>query len=699
MDASEKGPILHVLVIGFHHKKGCQVEYSYPPLMSGGAADSPDTPSGWKYLPTLALPDGSHNYDKDTVFFHLPSLVSADETVFGISCFRQIPVEKLKVRTPDMTRGTVQKAVCVLSTVPLYGQIQVKMELITHAYFEEGDFTKVNLLQDTYLHLNACIQQMGDLNSSSQLFVGLSARELILALRHKVLLLYKLLLLEKKVLFFQSPVHPLCSSILSLLSLHPGMIEKGLSQSACFKPSRPMSPVPQFSATSPAVDVARNMDGDPGVRSVSKTPPSRLEDGPRMLIVSPSEPLPSDDLASSMIAEAKPANDSVPVKGGIVTVGREVKEGSPMVVDDGALAASMGDGNADEVLCNGDSEDGQPSQGPPESSISRDQSMDLLAGDASYQAAMSALSDINCESCALPLSIFAEGYLCLPYLSLPYMDVLTDPNISGYILGATNVLFKQKKNVADVIVELETGIIETADPDLKRMLHLSTEDLRFGEYLDRRTRTTDDAYTDGVGWEGGGEWIRTQFHAYTLALLRTSILPEGSKEMDQFNRWYMSAFMETKSYKRWRSHPDHRNILEAVPGHPFAGQLSVADMKLRISHTMQTTEGGRKLNQAMASTGRVVATTGRAVGGALSQAKGAFSSWWSNLTTSPTLAQAADSNADEAEVADAPDASDEAISDFAPPVKSESVSVGGKTVEQAVDALSCRTVGESILQA
>ncbi|RZF40280.1 hypothetical protein LSTR_LSTR015083 [Laodelphax striatellus] len=55
---------------------------------------------------------------------------------------------------------------------------------------------------------------------------------------------------------------------------------------------------------------------------------------------------------------------------------------------------------------------------------------------------------------------------------------------------------------------------------------------------------------------------------------------------------------------------------------------------------MQTTEGGRKLNQAMVSTGRAVATTGRAVGGAISQAKGALSSWWSNLTTaqSPTEA-------------------------------------------------------------
>ncbi|RZF33793.1 hypothetical protein LSTR_LSTR012011 [Laodelphax striatellus] len=87
-----ENPVLHVLVVGFHHKKGCQVEYSFPPLIPG-ASDESECPAGWKYLPTLALPDGSHNYEEDTVFFHLPSLTDPERTVFGISCFRQIPVE------------------------------------------------------------------------------------------------------------------------------------------------------------------------------------------------------------------------------------------------------------------------------------------------------------------------------------------------------------------------------------------------------------------------------------------------------------------------------------------------------------------------------------------------------------------------------------------------------------------------------
>lgn len=65
--------------------------------------------------------------------------------------------------------------------------------------------------------------------------LGLSARNFILQWRHKAVLLYKLLLLERRLIFFKSPVQPLCTSILTLLSLHPGMIETGLEQSACIK--------------------------------------------------------------------------------------------------------------------------------------------------------------------------------------------------------------------------------------------------------------------------------------------------------------------------------------------------------------------------------------------------------------------------------------------------------------------------------
>lgn len=96
------------------------------------------------------------------------SILDLPPTISSLVCIFQ----KLKNRTSDLTRGTVQKSVCVLSLLPLYGHIQVKMSLITHAYFEEGDFTKVSLLQDTYHHLNSCLLQVENLYESPQLYVG-----------------------------------------------------------------------------------------------------------------------------------------------------------------------------------------------------------------------------------------------------------------------------------------------------------------------------------------------------------------------------------------------------------------------------------------------------------------------------------------------------------------------------------------------
>lgn len=40
------------------------MEYSYPPLVPGTDEESGEVPVEWKHLPTLALPDGAHNYSK-----------------------------------------------------------------------------------------------------------------------------------------------------------------------------------------------------------------------------------------------------------------------------------------------------------------------------------------------------------------------------------------------------------------------------------------------------------------------------------------------------------------------------------------------------------------------------------------------------------------------------------------------------------
>lgn len=205
-----------------------------------------ECPSGWKYLSTLALPDGSHNFAEDTVFFNLPSLTDPTESVYGVSCYRQIPVERLKIRTADVTRSTVQKSVCCLARLPIYGYIEVKLALIADAFFETGDFSSTDLLIKAYQQLNACLLNDESRRPLRHFHVGLSLREIVLQWRHKTLQLFKLFLLQKRVVCFGSPVRSMCALILGISSLIPRLLEKGFQEVACVRTSRPLSPMPDY---------------------------------------------------------------------------------------------------------------------------------------------------------------------------------------------------------------------------------------------------------------------------------------------------------------------------------------------------------------------------------------------------------------------------------------------------------------------
>jgi len=95
---------------------------------------------------------------------------------------------------------------------------------------------------------------------------------------------------------------------------------------------------------------------------------------------------------------------------------------------------------------------------------------------------------------------------------------------------------------------------------------------------------------------------------------------------DDFNEPFVNAWLQTYNCKSWLSQ-QHAGMANVIPGHPFNGQLSVTDMKLRLSHTMQNTEQGRKLNQAVTQTGKYVQQTGKAFGTVV---RSVVNQWWSN---------------------------------------------------------------------
>ncbi|XP_037564142.1 late secretory pathway protein AVL9 homolog [Dermacentor silvarum] len=768
-----EAPILHVVVVGFHHIKGYQLEYAYPPILGRGeteAQENQDLPEPWKHLPSLALPDGAHNYEEDTVYFHLPALDNPKQTVFGISCYRQINAEMLLRRGSDVTRSSVQKSVCVLSRLPLYGVIQAKLQLVTHAYFEERDFSQVALLKETYQNLNALLSS--DMMHGGQPYLGLSSRDLILHFKHKAVLLFKLLLLERKVLFYKTPVKDLCSTILTLCSLFPGMLEQGLEECACTaglrqlnselrpeehdflevhlshspselkqsldtlaseknreKDSSSEDPVREEEVHSPEdlsllsktirnseskslakraesfetatddvkpVPVSRKDSdekkekteaprlslGSVGKEFISKILPVSLGDIPYLNRVTDDAVFEEEDKLVSEIDELLDSDpkEKTEMRSKLEFVEREdcdtmkspttpvasketasflgnrgfiwsklpsaiysltsrdspssvTKGSAPGAGDDSDFASELDESTtpcedgSGLVTLNFAGEGGE--LGNVSGLTSRDQD-DLLL----LQSIPKVIALPN-EDCGLPLCIFSKGSLCLPYVSLPTIDLLSDISIRSCVVGATNDLFKQKKHLFDVIVEVDECKITILDNDLRRQLYLTMEDLRFADYLVKNVLDDSrDLFLDGTCWQGGEEWLRSEFKVYLVSLLKTAQLEDAvsGKGQEAFNTAFLSAWKTTHNFKMWNS-VEHPCLVDIPSGHYYKGQLTVADMKLRISHSIQSSERGRKLNQAVVSTGRAMAqTTGKVVGGALTSAKSVVSSLWSHFS-------------------------------------------------------------------
>lgn len=63
--------------------------------------------------------------------------------------------------------------------------------------------------------------------------------------------------------------------------------------------------------------------------------------------------------------------------------------------------------------------------GDKQNALPRDASVDTLANS------LLPLCSFEPSAWNAPLPLFTNGTLCLPYLSLPYMDLLSDPSVNG----------------------------------------------------------------------------------------------------------------------------------------------------------------------------------------------------------------------------------------------------------------------------
>lgn len=103
-------------------------------------------------LSFIGLPDGSHGVENDYSFFIVPD--AQGRLFYGVSCFRQIKSSELEKKDEKISRSFVQKSVCVLSRVPNFGTMMVKLFPTTHAYFNQKDFENTGILEEFWQSVN-----------------------------------------------------------------------------------------------------------------------------------------------------------------------------------------------------------------------------------------------------------------------------------------------------------------------------------------------------------------------------------------------------------------------------------------------------------------------------------------------------------------------------------------------------------------
>ncbi|BGP34215.1 hypothetical protein JCM10296v2_006030 [Rhodotorula toruloides] len=239
-----------VCLVGFDHTLGPNIEFTYP-------EDLRDNAELQRHLPFLALPDGAHARDEDYSYFHLllPS-VAPSQTIFGISCNRQIPADQLINKGKDVTRSTVQKAIVVLASKPIFGALRDKLGVVTRSFFAQRDFNDKSILVELFKSFDSAQlvaarkgkgrereggleggEEMSAIPSSPTaaeraeeetggIYMGTSLRELVHRFRFKTLMLLKLLVLQRRVMFYaaHTPVEQLCTFQYSLVTLIPALL-------------------------------------------------------------------------------------------------------------------------------------------------------------------------------------------------------------------------------------------------------------------------------------------------------------------------------------------------------------------------------------------------------------------------------------------------------------------------------------------
>ena len=231
-------PIIYIAVISFNQKKGSIIEFTYPnkdelleknensKLFFESLLDKSNDKINTiekvydsinNQLTYLCMPDGAHTLTSDSTFFLIQNF---KKILFGISCYRQLKItQAMKEDEQENTRDCVQKAMCIVSSLPLFGQMASKLSITMLAYFNQDSLKDKKIIEDLYSNYsNNYLNKI----KIDEILESFSLKRLIYFTKDKIFSLIKLIMLEKKILVYSHVSNNICSFIFSFLSLFPG---------------------------------------------------------------------------------------------------------------------------------------------------------------------------------------------------------------------------------------------------------------------------------------------------------------------------------------------------------------------------------------------------------------------------------------------------------------------------------------------
>jgi hypothetical protein len=227
-DRSSGGlPIAYIAVVGFHHRRGPELDWIYPNVDGDGkkCGEPSLEPVLDSELPFLALPETAHDAKDgvDYVYFSLLPDGIDGHPLMCVSCYMHVDASIVH-NEKDVSRAAVQKAVVLITVLPFLSALRERLTPAARAYCNQMDFTDRQILVDFFNSVNAI--RFEEFNSS-QLYHELQLKPLIGAFREGIVQVLKLMILEAKIIVYSSEAHRAATTVLTLMSMMPGLLDAG----------------------------------------------------------------------------------------------------------------------------------------------------------------------------------------------------------------------------------------------------------------------------------------------------------------------------------------------------------------------------------------------------------------------------------------------------------------------------------------